>query len=185
MNDHQVNLRSDSIRDRIIELLNDDLASEFQAMIACIVYSQVIEKSGYAEIAREMERHAAGDFQHIKQLAKQIESLGGLPRMPWMAEKVTGEAAATRVVPDREPATMGSYSYLIGGASLSSTTLRETIVPNQGPAIHLAAPLSIVSTPAKRVRGRANARKRKIISSRASASPSGRANRGHQPSRGL
>ncbi|MCX6879181.1 MAG: ferritin-like domain-containing protein [Verrucomicrobia bacterium] len=163
MNDNPVISKSGPIHERIIELLNDDLASEFQALIAFIVYSQVLEEFGYAEIATELERHAAGDFQHVKQLAKQIESLGGIPRVTWMADQATGEAAATRnVAPDREPAAMGRYSYLRRGAAqigeiLSSTSLRDLIVGIRAPPIDLAAALGIVSTPATRVRGRANA----------------------------
>ena len=161
MNNHQVIQKSGPTRSRIIQVLNDELANELQAIIAFIVYSQMIEKSGYAEIARELERHAAGDFQHIKQLAKQIENLGGIPRVTWMADKATGKPGAQRnVAPDYESATIGSHVYRLPGAAqireaLSSTALREIIVEDLAP-INLAAALGIASAPAKRVRAKAN-----------------------------
>lgn len=169
MKNHQVIQQSAPTSGRKIQLLNDELAGELQAIIAFIVYSQLLERSGYAEIARELERHAAADFQHVKQLAKKIEGLGGVPRVTWMADKATGEAAAMRkVAPAREPAPVGTYAYPLRGAAqlgeaLLSTTLREIIVQNQGPPIDLAAALGIVSTPAKRILGGAGMLKRKVI----------------------
>lgn len=185
MNNHQAISKSDPTRERMIQLLNEDLASEFQAIVAFIVYSQVLESSAYTAIARELERHAAGDFQHFKQLAKQIESLGGIPCVTRLTDKAAGEATTIRhVAPDHEPAAMGSYSYpLCGsahiGGALSSTTLREIIVQNQGSATKLVAALGIVSTPAKRIGRRANALPPRIMSSGTNASPDGRVNGGH------
>ena len=42
-------------RQRMIELLNDDLAGEYQAIIAYTGYSQVIKGAKYTAIAKELE----------------------------------------------------------------------------------------------------------------------------------
>ena len=45
-------------RDRLAELLNEDLAREYQAIIAYVVYSQVLSGAQYMDIAAQFELHA-------------------------------------------------------------------------------------------------------------------------------
>jgi bacterioferritin len=45
-------------RGQMIQLLNEDLAREYQAIIAYTVYSQVLKGAAYTYIARELEAHA-------------------------------------------------------------------------------------------------------------------------------
>src|SRR5436305_1031078 len=45
-------------RTQLIANLNEDLAREYQAIIAYIVYSQVIKGAEYMAIAKELEAHA-------------------------------------------------------------------------------------------------------------------------------
>ena len=66
-------------RARLIALLNEDLAREYQAIIAYVVYSQVIKGAEYMSIAKELEAHAAEELQHALIIAKQIDYLGGDP----------------------------------------------------------------------------------------------------------
>jgi bacterioferritin len=66
-------------RERLIELLNEDLAREYQAIIAYVVYSQVIKGAQYMSIAGELEQHAAEELRHALVIAKQIDYLGGEP----------------------------------------------------------------------------------------------------------
>ena len=40
-------------RERMIELLNEDLAGEYQAIIAYVVYSQVLKGAAYTDIAKD------------------------------------------------------------------------------------------------------------------------------------
>ena len=42
------------------QLLNEDLAGEYQAIIAYTVYSQVLKGAAYTDIARELEAPALG-----------------------------------------------------------------------------------------------------------------------------
>jgi bacterioferritin len=46
-------------RDRLAELLNEDLAREYQAIIAYVVYSQVLKGAEYMDIAAQLETHAS------------------------------------------------------------------------------------------------------------------------------
>lgn len=75
-------MSSDSVqitRERLIELLNEDLAREYQAVIAYTVYSQTLKGAAYMDIARELEVHAAEELSHALQIAKQIDYLNGQP----------------------------------------------------------------------------------------------------------
>ncbi len=66
-------------RERMIELLNEDLAREFQAIIAYTVYSQTIKGAAYSDIAKELKVHAGEELSHALQIAKQIDYLNGTP----------------------------------------------------------------------------------------------------------
>jgi bacterioferritin len=50
---------SNVTREGLIELLNEDLAREYQAIIAYVVYSQAIKGAKYMNIAKELEVHAS------------------------------------------------------------------------------------------------------------------------------
>jgi bacterioferritin len=66
-------------RERLISLLNEDLAREYQAVIAYTVYSQVLKGAEYMNIADELEKHARQELEHALIIAKQIDYLGGMP----------------------------------------------------------------------------------------------------------
>src|SRR4051812_17971528 len=66
-------------RERLIELLNEDLQREYQAIIAYVVYSQVLKGAAYMQIAGELKKHANEELQHALIIAKQIDYLGGDP----------------------------------------------------------------------------------------------------------
>jgi bacterioferritin len=68
-------------RAKLIELLNEDLEREYQAIISYVVYSQVLKGAQYMNIAAELEVHAGEELQHALTLAKQIDYLGGMPRV--------------------------------------------------------------------------------------------------------
>jgi hypothetical protein len=46
-------------RAQLIDKLNEDLSREYQAIIAYVVYSQVLKGAEYMNIATELEKHAA------------------------------------------------------------------------------------------------------------------------------
>jgi len=66
-------------RDQLIADLNADLAREYQAIIAYLVYSQVLKGAEYMTIAKELEVHAQEELQHALIISKQIDYLGGVP----------------------------------------------------------------------------------------------------------
>src|SRR6201990_1313047 len=66
-------------RDRLAELLNEDLSREYQAIIAYVVYSQVLKGAEYMNIAGELEKHAQDELSHALTISKQIDYLGGMP----------------------------------------------------------------------------------------------------------
>jgi bacterioferritin len=66
-------------RDRLAELLNEDLAREYQAIIAYVVYSQVLKGAEYMDIAAQLERHAKQELDHALILSRQIDYLGKMP----------------------------------------------------------------------------------------------------------
>ena len=66
-------------REALIDLLNEDLAREYQAIIAYVVYSQVLKGAAYMNIAAELETHAGEELAHALTIAKHIDYLGGMP----------------------------------------------------------------------------------------------------------
>jgi bacterioferritin len=66
-------------RDRLAELLNEDLAREYQAIIAYVVYSQVLKGAEYMSIADQLEVHAHQELEHALIIARQIDYLGKMP----------------------------------------------------------------------------------------------------------
>jgi bacterioferritin len=66
-------------RKELIDLLNQDLEREYQAIIAYVVYSQVLKGAQYMNIAGELEKHAHEELAHALILANQIDYLGGMP----------------------------------------------------------------------------------------------------------
>ncbi|HXS77234.1 MAG TPA: ferritin-like domain-containing protein, partial [Terracidiphilus sp.] len=63
----------------LINALNEDLAREYQAIIAYTVYSNVLKGAKWMSIAGELKKHAAEELQHALIVADQIDYLGGMP----------------------------------------------------------------------------------------------------------
>jgi bacterioferritin len=66
-------------RDRLAELLNEDLSREYQAIIAYVVYSQVLSGAQYMDIAAQLEIHAKQELDHALTISRQIDYLGKMP----------------------------------------------------------------------------------------------------------
>ena len=63
----------------LIDALNEDLAREYQAIIAYTVYSSVLTGAKWMSIAAELKLHAAEELQHALIIADQVDYLGGTP----------------------------------------------------------------------------------------------------------
>ena len=66
-------------RDRLAQLLNEDLAREYQAIIAYVVSSQVLKGAEYMSIADQLEKHAHQELEHALTISRQIDYLGKMP----------------------------------------------------------------------------------------------------------
>src|SRR6202167_6581020 len=66
-------------RDQLAGLLNEDLSREYQAIIAYVVYSQVLKGPEYMNIADQLEIHAQQELSHALILSRQIDYLGKMP----------------------------------------------------------------------------------------------------------
>jgi bacterioferritin len=79
-------------REALVEGLNQDLAREYQAIIAYVVYSQTLKGAAYMTIAKELEGHAGQELKHAITIAKHIDYLGGSPAVVPEKVKVTDQA---------------------------------------------------------------------------------------------
>jgi bacterioferritin len=78
MTDKQVD-KTNVTREQLADLLNEDLAREYQAIIAYVVYSQVLKGAEYMSIADQLEIHAQQELKHAITIARQIDYLGKMP----------------------------------------------------------------------------------------------------------
>ena len=90
--DKQKSTSQEISRATLIDLLNQDLRREYQAIISYVVYSQTIKGAAYMSIAKELQKHAAEELSHALTIAKQIDYLGGEPAHEPYAVKVSEEA---------------------------------------------------------------------------------------------
>jgi bacterioferritin len=136
-------------REQMVALLNDDLAREYQAVIAYTVYSQTLKGAEYMDIARELELHASEELAHAIKLAKQIDYLGGMPCVTPKLVK-TSEDAKTMLRADleNERETIANYRQRIRQAEALeeyalSEILRDIIIQEQEHEMDLCDALGI------------------------------------------
>lgn len=140
---------SELTREQMVALLNEDLAGEYQAIIAYAVYSQVLKGAAYTDIARELEQHAGEELQHAIKIAKQIDYLGGMPGVLANPVKTSHDPLEMlRADLENERATVGRYRERIRQAEAMgefalSETLRAIIVQEQEHEIDLSAALGM------------------------------------------
>jgi bacterioferritin len=136
-------------REQLVDLLNEDLAREYQAIIAYVVYSQVIKGAAYMDIARELEKHAAEELNHALLVSKQIDYLGGTPGVTPKPVKLAEKAEdLLKFDLANEQETIAQYRNRIRqaealGEFALSETLREIIRQEQEHLIDLATALGI------------------------------------------
>lgn len=68
-----------TMREKLIELLNEDLEREYQAIIAYVNYSQVLKGAQYMNIAGELEVHAREELAHALKISYWVDLMGGMP----------------------------------------------------------------------------------------------------------
>jgi bacterioferritin len=116
-------------REELINLLNEDLSREYQAVIAYVQYSQVIKGAAYMHIASELEKHAHEELQHALTIANQIDYLGGTPTVVAKEVKTSDEATdMLRFDLDNENETVKNYRLRIRQAeALEEYAVAENI----------------------------------------------------------
>lgn len=134
-------------REQLIDLLNEDLAREYQAVIAYVVYSQTLKGPEYMTIAGELELHAKQELEHALIIAKQIDYLGGSPTV--MAKEVRESTDAKEMLRfdlDNENETVRNYRERVRqcealGEFAMAEHIREILVQEQEHQIDLATAL--------------------------------------------
>src|SRR5688572_28240222 len=134
-------------RDQLAERLNEDLAREYQAIIAYVVYSQVLKGAEYMNIAQELEVHAGEELQHAITVAKQIDYLGGMPNAAALPVKLSENAEEMlRADLQNENDTVRAYRERVRqcdalGEYAMSEQIREILIQEQEHQIDLATAL--------------------------------------------
>lgn len=136
-------------RDELIDRLNEDLAREYQAIIAYVVYSQVLKGAQYMNIARELETHAQEELAHALIIAKQIDYLGGAPQVTPKPVKTSATAEdMLQFDLDNETETIRNYRERVQqcealGEYAMAQQIRAILVQEQDHQIALATALGI------------------------------------------
>jgi bacterioferritin len=139
----------DVTREQMVALLNDDLAREYQAVIAYTVYSQTLKGAEYMDIARELEKHAGEELSHALKLAKQIDYLGGMPcTIPKPVKTSEDAKEMLRADLENERDTIANYRQRIRQAEALeeyalSEILRDIIIQEQEHEMDLCDALGI------------------------------------------
>ncbi len=133
----------------MVELLNIDLAGEYQAIIAYVVYSQTMKGAKYLHIAKELEKHASEELSHAIQIAKQIDYFNGTPVVTPKEVKLSSKPEdMLRFDLDNERTTILNYRERIRQAEAMgefglSEVLRKIIAQEQEHLTDLADALGI------------------------------------------
>jgi bacterioferritin len=136
-------------RGELIELLNEDLAREFQAIIAYVNYSQVLKGAAYMKIASELEQHAKEELEHALLIAKQIDYLGGMPTVTAKPVRVSQDAREMLQFDlENEIETIRNYRERVKqcealGEYAMAEHIRRILVQEQDHQIELATALGI------------------------------------------
>ena len=134
-------------RERLVDLLNEDLRREYQAIIAYVVYSQVLKGAQYMAIADELEVHAKQELDHALTIAKQIDYLGGTPAVEPKPVKMSDDPKALlRFDLENETETIRAYRTRVRqcealGEFAMAEHIREILMAEQEHQIDLAMAL--------------------------------------------
>ena len=134
-------------RDRLAELLNEDLSREYQAIIGYVVYSQVLSGAQYMDIAAQLEIHAKQELDHALIISRQIDYLGKMPSVTPKPVRTSEKAEEMlRFDLDNENETIRNYRDRIRqcealGEYAMAEQIRQIVVQEQDHQIDLATAL--------------------------------------------
>ncbi|MEO6817399.1 MAG: ferritin-like domain-containing protein [Edaphobacter sp.] len=136
-------------RKQLIAALNEDLAREYQAIIAYVNYSQVMKGAEYMNIAAELAVHAGEELAHAITIANQIDYLGGMPCAAPKPVKTSEKATdMLRFDLDNENETIRQYRRRVKqcdelGEFATAEHIRDILLQEQDHQIALATALGI------------------------------------------
>ena len=136
-------------REKLIALLNEDLAREYQAIISYVVYSQVLKGAEYMSIAGELEKDVHEELSHALIISKQIDYLGGQPTVEALKVRTSDKAKdMLRFDLENETETIRNYRERVGqceslGEYAMAEHIREILMQEQEHQIDLATALGI------------------------------------------
>jgi bacterioferritin len=134
-------------RAKLADLLNEDLAREYQAIIAYVVYSQVLKGAEYMNIAAQLEVHAKQELDHALIISRQIDYLGKMPTVTPKAVRVSDKAKEMlRFDLENENETIRNYRERVRqceelGEFAMAEQIRDILVNEQDHQIDLATAL--------------------------------------------
>ena len=136
-------------RKKLIDLLNEDLSREYQAIIAYVNYSQVLKGAQYMNIAGELEVHAKEELDHALKVSNAIDYLGCMPSVAPKPVKTSEKATdMLRFDLDNEKETIRQYRRRIKQCDelnefAIGESIREILMQEQDHLIALATALGI------------------------------------------
>jgi bacterioferritin len=134
-------------RDRLAELLKEDLAREYQAIIGYVVYSQVLKGAQYMDIAGQLEIHAKQELEHALMISRQIDYLGQMPAVtPMLVRTSKDPKEMLRFDLENENETIRNYRDRVRqcetlGEFAMAEQIRQILVQEQDHQIDLATAL--------------------------------------------
>ena len=134
-------------RERLVELLNEDLSREYQAIIAYVVYSQVLSGAQYMDIAAQLEIQAKQELDHALTISRQVDYLGKMPAVSPKPVRTSNDAKVMlRYDLENETDTIRNYRDRIRqcealGEYAMSEQIRRILVEEQDHQIDLATAL--------------------------------------------
>jgi bacterioferritin len=134
-------------REKLAELLNEDLSREYQAVIAYVVYSQVLKGAEYMSIADQLALHAKQELDHALTLSRQIDYLGKMPTVTPKPVKTSEDPREMlRFDLDNENETVRNYRDRVRqcevlGEFAMAEQIRQILVQEQDHQIDLATAL--------------------------------------------
>ena len=134
-------------REKLAALLNEDLSREYQAIIAYVVYSQVLKGAEYMSIADQLETHAHEELKHALIISRQIDYLGQMPTVtPKPVRTSEDPKEMLRFDLDNENETIRNYRERVRqcealGEYALAEQIRQILVDEQDHQIDLATAL--------------------------------------------
>jgi bacterioferritin len=136
-------------RERLAELLNEDLSREYQAIISYVVYSQVLKGAELMSIAGQLEIHAQQELKHALIISKQIDYLGKMPAVTPKPVRTSEKAKdMLRFDLGNENETIKNYRARVRqcealGEFAMAELIRQILVDEQDHQIDLATALGV------------------------------------------